>query len=219
MGTATFQHNTPLRIDGKSFLMLRKVSDDLWQLEETKTKRIHEKTDAELRALYVAGTLQFERDEDKATDRTGLKIGKPNLDLPEPLMEGAKMRRTYALAAMDGPATRDAIEAVAKATWIKLGKPAQVPYWTTVYRWRKKLINTGGDIHGVVSKVAKKGCRRRKYPQEVLTFVEAAIESVYLTRARRGRRRTCSTRPRMQSSARTSSGLPTLSFANRLCDW
>jgi putative transposase len=54
-----------------------------------------------------------------------------------------------------------------------------------VYRWRKKLINAGRDIHGVVSKVAKKGNRNRRYPQDVLTIVESAIELVYLTREKK----------------------------------
>jgi len=218
MGTATFQQNTALRIDGRSFVMLRKVGDDLWQLEETKTKRIHEKTDAELRALYTARTLEFELDEDGSTDRKGLKIGKPNLYVPEALMEEAKLRRTYALAAMDLPASREAIEAVATATWINLGKPLQAPHWTTVYRWRKKLINAGRDIHGVVSKVAKKGNRKRRYPEEVLTIVELAIESVYLTREKR-RCKTCSTRQRSRSRRKTRYGLPRLNFPSRRFAW
>ncbi len=185
MGTAAFQKNTVLRIDGKEFLMLRKVSDDLWQLEETKTKRIHEKSDVELRTLYVTGKLEFNQKEIAAESRRALKIGKPNLDVPSPLLEDAKVRRAYAIAAMDGPATEEALETTAKAVWAKLGKPAQVPHWTTVYRWRRKLINAGRDIHGVVAKVAKRGNRKRQYPQEVLTVVEEAIESVFLTREKK----------------------------------
>lgn len=185
MGTASFQHGTALRIDGKEFIMMRKVSDELWQLEEVKTKRIHEKTDAELRALYTAGTLEFDREEGEAGDEKGLKIGKPHLHVPGPLMEEAKIRRSYALAAMAGPATQSAIEAAAKATWEKLKKPEQIPHWTTVYRWRRKLINAGRDVHAVVSKLAKRGNRKRRYPEEVLTIVEHAIESVYLTTEKR----------------------------------
>lgn len=185
MGTASFQHGTALRIDGKAFVMMRKVSDDLWQLEEIKTKRIHEKTDGELRALYAAGTLEFDREESEVNNKEELKIGKPNLHIPGPLMDEAKIRRSYALAAMAGPATQSAIEAAAQATWEKLKKPERVPHWTTVYRWRRKLINAGRDVHAVVSNFAKRGNRKRRYPEEVLRIVEEAIESIYLTREKR----------------------------------
>jgi putative transposase len=88
---------------------------------------------------------------------------------------------------MGGPATQAALEAAAKATWEKLKKPAQIPHWSTVYRWRRNLINAGRDIHAVVSKVSKRGNRKRQYPQEVLTIIEDAIESVYLTREKKTR--------------------------------
>lgn len=185
MGTAAFQKNTVLRINGKEMLMLRMVSDDLWQLEETKTKRIQEKTDAELRALYVAGTLEFNHAEAGEEDQSERRFGKLIFSVPAPLMEDAKVRRAYAIAAMDGPATEGALRSAALAVWTKLGKPERAPHWTTVYRWRKQLINSGRDIHGVVAKVTKRGNRNRRYPREVLAVIEQAIDTVYLTREKR----------------------------------
>lgn len=165
--------------------MLRKVSDDLWQLEETKTKRIQEKTDAELRALYVAGVLEFNHMEAGEEDHDERRFGKPIFSVPAPLMEDAKVRRAYAIAAMDGPATEGALRSAALAVWTKLGKPERAPHWTTVYRWRKQLINSGRDIYGVVAKVTKRGNRNRRYPREVLAVIEQAIDTVYLTREKR----------------------------------
>ncbi|MEI8326343.1 MAG: hypothetical protein WCH44_13455, partial [Betaproteobacteria bacterium] len=148
MGTAAFTQNTEVRIAGKGFLMLRKVTDDTWQLEETKTKRIHEKTDIELRSMYVDGILEFACAEELTNCKSKL-TGKSNLEISEALMNDAKVRRAYALAANECPATKAAIEAVAKEVWVKLGKPAEVPHWTTVYRWKKRLIDAGRDIHAV----------------------------------------------------------------------
>lgn len=184
MGTSAFQQNTAVRMSGKEFVMLRKVADDLWQLEESKTKRIHEMAGCDLRRLYVSGELEFARTEEPPLGRSPVKGGKAHLHVPEPLLEDGKVRRAYALAARALPATRPAIEKLAQDMWIKLGKPAHVPNWTTVLRWRKKLINAGLDIHAVIAKHAKRGNRKRRYPKEVVSIVEEAIDSVYLKRER-----------------------------------
>jgi putative transposase len=185
MGTAAFQAQSAFRIDGKRFLMLRKVANDLWQLEETKTKRIHEQTDHELRSLYASGKLEFEGARNDASNADPPKIGKAHTEIPKALSDAAKIRRAYAVAAMAGPATRKAIEAAAKETWEKLKQPHAIPHWTTVYRWRRKLIHAGRDIRGLVEKFAKRGNRTPRYPQEVLQIVEGAIDSVYLTPEKR----------------------------------
>ena len=185
MGTAAFQTQSAFRIDGKHFLMLRKIDKDLWQLEETKTKRIHEQTDGELRSLYASGMLEFECAQAGTPGVEPPKIGKAHVEVTKTLSEDAKLRRAYALAALECPATREAIEAAAKRTWEKLKRPDAIPHWTTVYRWRRKLIHAGHDIRGLVAKLANRGNRKRRYPQEILRIIESAIETVYLTLEKR----------------------------------
>lgn len=177
MGTAAIQANTAVRIDGKKLVILRKVSDVLWQLEEVKSKRIHERTDSELRSLYASGRLEFEgNSEDEGRDMPG----KPYLDVPERQLEAAKVRRAYAVAAMSVPASERAIQRSAEAVWEKLRQPDKVPHWTTVIRWRSKFIGAGQDIHSVVAQFSKRGNRKPRYPVAVRQIVEREIEAIYL---------------------------------------
>ena len=187
MGTAACQCNATLRIDGKEFLLVRKVAADLWQLEEVRTKRIHEKTDVELRTLYVEGTLTFVSvsDDKMLPNRENLTAGKPFLNVPGPLLEDAKVRRAYAIAAMSVPATQSAIEQVAKQVWAKIGQPKTIPHWTTVCRWRRRLINANRDIYAVVARDAKKGNRMRRFDTEVVRIVEDNIDAIYLSREKK----------------------------------
>jgi len=182
MGVSAFQVNATFYIDGREFELIRKVSEDLWQLEEAKTKRVHEKTDVELRTLYVEGRLVFGQGEETYKGR---KIGKSHREVPRPLMADAKVRRAYAVEAMNGPSTQSALEDVAKRIWAKVGKPDRCPHWTSVYRWRKSLIGAGRDINGVVAQIDKRGNRTRRFPQPVVDIVEQAIDSEFLTLERK----------------------------------
>lgn len=184
MGTATFQARTVVRIDGRAHLMLRKVDDHTWQLEDEKTKRITEKSDFELRQLYLSKSLTFDSDQ-PASPASRLKIGKPHREMPEPLLDDAKVKRQYVLAVLEGPSSLRFIEAAIQETWNRLGKPATPPHWSTVYRWKCEFIRAGRDIEGVVAKVARRGNRSRRYPEKVLEIAESAIDTVYLTRERK----------------------------------
>lgn len=182
MGVSSFQKNATFYIEGREIQMLHKVSDDLWQLEETKTKRIVEKTDIELRTLYADGKLVFAQNDETYKGR---KIGRAHREVPRPLMADAKVRRAYAVEAMNGPSTQGALEEVAKRVWIKVGKPDKCPHWTSVYRWRRDLVGAGRDISGVVAQIDKRGNRTRRFPQSVVDIVEQAIETEFLTEERK----------------------------------
>ncbi|MDN3922555.1 Mu transposase C-terminal domain-containing protein [Roseateles violae] len=202
MGAMAFQQGTLVRFTRKVYRMVRKVSTDpndsherderdvVWQLEDEKTKRVIEKSDSDLRLMYVARELDFARDDEKRSDekRGGDRtdFGKPYLDVPEKRFDRAKLKRTYALAVMGLSTTKDTIMNTVQETWLKLDKqPPVAPHWTTVYRWRKQLINAGLDVHAVVDKVDKRGNRTERYPEKVIEIAEQAIDTVYLQRERK----------------------------------
>jgi putative transposase len=185
MGLAFFQQKQPIRIDGTPFVMLRKVTDDLWQIEETKTKRIHEKTDDDLRSLLAQRRLEFVGDESAEEKRRGLKIGKVYRHTPASLMDDAKVRRQYVLAAVSVPSTKKDLIEVSKKVWSSLRRPSRAPHWTSVYRWRRSYVASGKDIQGVVAQQHNRGNRESRYPVDVIAKVERAIETVYLTRERK----------------------------------
>jgi len=185
MGIAFFQKDAEITIDGTAFILKRKVDAQLWQLEETKTLRIHEKTDHELRVLYVDGKLVFVTNKEKRESRGGPKIGKVFRETPETLEADAKVRRLYAKAASSVPQSQAELERVLKKVWAEIGKPEHPPHWVSVYRWRKLYVASGKDINGVVAQDHKKGNRTTRYPEEVVEIAERAIDTEYLTLERK----------------------------------
>ena len=59
MGTSALQQGTKIHFENNYYVLLRKVTDEIWQLEDCSTKRIHEYTDNQLRSFYANGQLTF----------------------------------------------------------------------------------------------------------------------------------------------------------------
>lgn len=82
MGASAFQQGAVIEINGKECTLLRKVTDTLWQVEESRTKRISERSREELERLYAAGTLTFVSDNAVPLPAKVASPGKPFLDIP-----------------------------------------------------------------------------------------------------------------------------------------
>jgi len=59
MGISAFQQNALIILEGSEYLLLRKISDTGWQLEDTKTKRIVERELAYLLREFADGKHTF----------------------------------------------------------------------------------------------------------------------------------------------------------------
>jgi hypothetical protein len=59
MGTAAFERDAVVEIDGQKYRMLRKVSNTCWQLEHSKTARISEVEQEQLLKMYADRKLRF----------------------------------------------------------------------------------------------------------------------------------------------------------------
>jgi putative transposase len=184
MGTAAIEAKAVVQIDGVQYQILRMVEEGLWQLEEVKTKRIVEKTDQELRSLYEAKSMRFACDE-SSDARAPRALGLPHREVAKRHLNEAKIRRAYAIAAMECSASQSAMEEVAHQVWKKFGPPLRVPHWSTVYRWRRKYIHGARSINAVVSRHDKKGSRASHFSPEVIKTVQGAIDSVFLTEKKR----------------------------------
>jgi hypothetical protein len=91
MGTAAFERDAVVEIDGQNYRLLRKVSETCWQLEHSKTARISELDQEQLLRMYADGKLRFAAHGDAGHGR-----GKPHIEVSET----AKLRRLYVLAAL-----------------------------------------------------------------------------------------------------------------------
>lgn len=186
MGIARFELNAEVRFDGRTHVLTRMVDAITWQLEDTRTKRITEKTITELQTLYLDGALVFEAPPGRAAVASRLQeLGKSHTEISKEQFDKAKLKRMYVKALKDVPASnRFILEAIQKL-WQKIKQPATAPHPATVRRWRSSLVAAGGDIRAVVDKISLRGNRTPRYPEAVTSFVENAIDIVYLTLERK----------------------------------
>lgn len=183
MGKSVFKAGVEVDISGKTYLLLRKLDADLWQLEEERNKRIHEYTGTQLRDLYGKGELVFNRG--KASGIKARNPGKPYDDISDKQWADAKICRMYVLAVLGHQCTERLLERLIKRTWESLGSLGKPPSVSAVLRWRLKYVQSGSDLVSLVKRNAKRGNRRNRYPDEVVEMVNSAIDSVYLTEERK----------------------------------
>lgn len=185
MGTAAFQQGSKIEIDGKTFSLQRKVTDQLWQVEDARTKRIVEFSDEQLREYYCRGKLRFVNEHLSHLECATSSGAITYRDIPPEAWEVAKVRRAYVSAVLDMPSTKAAVTPIIREVWQKLGTQAKAPGATTVLRWKSAYLAAGSDIHALLDQSNKKGNRSSRYPKAVEELVERAIEAAYLTRERK----------------------------------
>src|SRR5208337_4669943 len=190
MGTAAFKRDAIIEIDGQTYRMLRKVSEICWQLEHTKTARISELEQERLLRLYADRKLTFVNSTSgSGSKRTHIEIS-----------ETAKLRRLYVLAALKTDTLTDLQQAISDV-WRKTNRADQPPDYVSVYRWKKRFLESGSDIRALEDG-RHSGNNTNRFPAEVLEICEQSINTVYMRRDG-STCRTCSTRLSSKSGTKT----------------
>ena len=181
MSNSSFRAETKVLINAKEFVLKQKISDEIWQVQECKTLTLKEYAETDLQSLYVNGELVFE-DGLVSTKANVPKNGLLAYEFSPAQWELLKIKRAYVVAVLDLPNTELAMKDVVMGVWEKLKKPETVPNWNSVYRWKKRYVAAGRDIRalGVVEK--NRGNRKARYSDEVVDYVEKAINKFYMTR-------------------------------------
>jgi putative transposase len=165
-------------MDGAEYRLSRKVSDTLWQLEEAKTKRIIEHEHDQLLRKFAEGTLELVGS-GKITH-----CGPANSDISSEKFEIAKHRRLYVLRVLNVPNSQEPLERAIAEVWEKIKTPVKKPSYATVYLWKRRYLESKGDIRTLVDNTNGKGNRDPRYPPEVLELCNRAIEAKFLRRER-----------------------------------
>lgn len=184
MSTGAFEQGRCIEISGKSFQLMQKVSDSLWQLQDMRTHRISEMTDLDLRRKYFQGNLCF-IDYSLKNINANPNPGISYRDISESAWDCAKMRRAYVMAIIDQPSTKAAVQPTIDQLWLSLKSPVKAPDASSVLRWKKKFLAADRNINVLLDNTVKKGNRTTRYPNDVLSFVETAIETAYMSRERK----------------------------------
>lgn len=185
MAVSAFQAGTVVEIEGKRLSLRRKIGESLWQLEDLRTKRISEHKDSELRQLYAEGKLIFAAQRSHShADAAPDELGVQHVAISPERWEMAKMRRAYVLAVLDLANSQPRFSMAITDVWAKLNLPRKAPSPISVYRWKKRYLESGRDIRSLVPRYANSGNRTKRYPAEVEEVVETAITQCYLKKER-----------------------------------
>lgn len=185
MAASAFEQGASIEIDAKAFTLLRKVTESLWQLEEARTRRIHEYMHEELQRLYAKGKLIFLNSSAVFDEKSDKRTGKTHREISDQQFDAAKIRRSYVTSILNLPSTRSLIQPIIRAQWEKLKWPETPPHSATVLRWKAKYQSGGRDITVLAEAVDRKGNKKSRYPPEVIEIAEHAVDQIYLTRERK----------------------------------
>lgn len=184
MTTKYFQSGVLVSINKKNHTLLRKIDDEVWQLEEQATKRITEHKENELLAMYgnelaFISQNQIEANQNNRIQATLVAKGKSELT------ENAKIKYLYAKETLGLPATRSLLNPVIDQVWKKLGCPQNRPDFSSVCRWRKRFIEGGKSTSRLISQVHRRGNRQARFPSEVIGITQEVIDRLFLTLERK----------------------------------
>lgn len=177
MATACFEVGTLVDIEGSEYRLSRKI-EECWQLEQTKTGRIIEYEQPDLLRMFAEYRLKFPGSASAARCRLAVH------GLSETDWQVAKLRRSYVLAVLNMPNTRQRLQDAIEREWKRLKMPAKAPGYISVYRWKRKFLQAKGDIRALITNASAKGNRELRYPTAVIELCEQAISSKYLSRLR-----------------------------------
>ncbi len=178
-GTRRLAQGTTLKLDGQSYVLLRKLNDADWQLEEEATKRIITLPMDEMLSCLNNGRLTL------TTSATVIRRGPADCDLTGQELETASIKRLYVLAVQDVPNTRPAMEAAITKVWLQAKVPSKLPSYTAVYGWKRRFLAAGGDIRALLDNHRAKGNRENRYDDRVMSLCRESIDARYMTRERR----------------------------------
>lgn len=176
MSTSAFKAGTQVVLHNNSYTLHRLVTDDVWQLEDEATRRVVEHTIHELQDYYSRGELKF----GAKVECKGGRTPAPIATITPKQLETAKIRRLYAMAILDLPNSEELITKAVQALWVRLQQTTKAPHWTTVYRWKRQLIDAGKDFTVLADQRHRQGNRSPRYPDAVIAIVEDAINNLYL---------------------------------------
>lgn len=179
-----------LRIDADTFIILRRLTEGMWQLQNDLT--------GELRAFSERDLLnRFTRDEmvfvqPNAIDcsqqsRINMKLTCDLAVFPPHLIAIAQQRLKY-LKELDQSQpismTKHSIEQLITTVAARLGD-ANPPGWCSVYRDYRKWIAAGRDLRAIIFRYADRGKSGSRAAEAVQAIINRVIESLYMTPERK----------------------------------
>ena len=189
MSLCAFRKGHRVRIGAGEFLILQRLPDRAWQLQNTATGELCSSTEHDLLDRFANNELSFipAVSVSAAADRVAHKLTRDLAAYPAELVNLAKTRIEY-LKEIDRrqpiPITQRAIEPLVQAVAERISdrKP---PGWRTVCRDYRKWLAAGRDIRAVIFRHGDRGKCGTRMPPETKAISDQVIDELYMTAERK----------------------------------
>lgn len=213
MAAACLRRNQVIDIDGRAYRMIQLLPSGSWELKNVCDGQVDLIPKNELLSLVQSGRVTL-RVSDMPAERLASSLRQainPPLHLRGPKREAiealqdcggervsaetvrkrriqrARSREKLVAAAekysFGSKAQLEAIEHAWAAMSPRIGSAA--PHFTTVWRWRQKLIVAGGDRRALVDRDDLKGRQKYAVHEEVASLIAEAVDDIYMSRERK----------------------------------
>ncbi len=171
-------------IGSVGFVILKKLDDDRWQLENAVTGEWCVFTEHDLLDRFTNNELVFDKNEIKDGNASSYRV---LASYPPELIAAAQTRVQY-LKEIDRRQpivfTAKALESLTSAVAERIGD-ATPPSWRTLSRDYRRWLAAGRDIRAIVQRHADRGSRGSQMLPAVREVSDTVIEKLYMTPERK----------------------------------
>ncbi len=190
MSRYAFRAGQSVTIGPDEFLMLRRLPESNWQLQNAATGEWRTFTTSDLLDLFATEKLSFVpkiHGDVLAPDKLLKKLERDLSAYPPELVAVAKVRLQY-VKEIDRrqpmAVTERTIEPLIRSVSEQIDD-REPPSWRTVCRDYRKWLAAGRDIRAIIFQYANRGNRIPRMPPEVKTIIDQAILDLYMTPERK----------------------------------
>lgn len=185
-----FRAGQSVKIGPDEFLMLRRLPESNWQLQNAATGEWRTFTTSDLLDLFATDKLSFVPKIDGeflTRDKLPKKLERDLSAYPPKLVAVAQVRLQY-VKEIDRrqpmAVTQRTIEPLIRSVSEQIDD-REPPSWRTACRDYRKWLAAGRDIRAIILQHANRGNRIPRMPLEVKTIIDQAILDLYMTPERK----------------------------------
>jgi putative transposase len=190
MSLNALRQGSHVKIGPARFLILQKLSDKSWQLQNTTTGEWCKFTEDELLDQFNRNELVFDRntgDRHSGNHHSSAHLNRALSTYPPQLVMIAQNRMQY-LKEIDRlqpiAITLKTMEPLVQSVSERIND-AKPPGWRTLARDYRKWLRAGRDIRAVISRHSDKGSRGPRMIPEVKAAIDEVVDQLYMTEERK----------------------------------
>lgn len=193
MGIGALQVGQRLTLGDAQKRIEKQLTDGTWVLQDLATGAYIERTAESLLQAWNVGDLKFretrvpEGVRARSHEFNNAESDSYRSNYPDDAWNKAKERLIFVRRLMNIPITPPTMTRVIEDVWMdetnwkSVKRPDKAPSWRTVAIWISRYRSAGKDIRALIDRVADKGNRKPRYPEELVQFVDDIVETFYLT--------------------------------------